>query len=478
MTNDENPVATSHTCGYHPGAVGAGQIMLRGYQWLSAFFLLQTFGAFGAVSRLIYGDWQGGFAATTKLALALNLLVMAASVELFRSGLMKTRKITTGGGLVILVAVLFTMSTAWSIDPATSLKRGVEYGFFVLGLIGLVSNLKDDAFFALLCDVCFASAIASLALLAISPAAAYMPSGSPDDPLYLRGVFAHKSVLGEVMAAGTLAAVHRLRVSSKRRLFGIFKCIVFLGVTLASRSTTSLLIILFLYISSAIIMLLRQGGARRVIGITMSAVFLITALLAGLFPDVFLSSFGKDATLTGRTELWAFVETEIMQRPLQGWGFFAFWQPSNPIANEISETLGWTVPHAHNGLLELLLEVGFAGAAFILAVFARNVWLAWRCLKTYAREAGTSAFLCFATLIFNGMTEAVLVDSAEVMTIIFFALGLMCERGQHARRWPSQPSRARRLVVGRIPVHATLRTPHHAAAHTGLRQPVMPGDAS
>ena len=44
-----------------------------------------------------------------------------------------------------------------------------------------------------------------------------------------------------------------------------------------------------------------------------------------LSPDLILGFLGKDATLTGRTDLWEFVKICISQRPLLGWGFSAFW---------------------------------------------------------------------------------------------------------------------------------------------------------
>ena len=88
-------------------------------------------------------------------------------------------------------------------------------------------------------------------------------------------------------------------------------------------------------------------------------------LIILLSPDLILDLLGKDATLTGRTELWYFVNIFISQRPLLGWGFGAFWCQEIRRLNEISRNLGWSIPQAHNGLLELLLEVGAIGTSFL-----------------------------------------------------------------------------------------------------------------
>jgi O-antigen ligase len=401
--------------------------LARWYYLASGFFLLQTIGAFGVVSRLYYGDWQGGFTETTKLAVILNVLTMVVSPVLFWRGVRKTGSISAGGILAILLAVFLLVSVAWSIDPSTTLRRGLLYVFFVLGVIGVATNLKSDEFIDLVSTICFLSAIASLVLLAVFPSYAIMgDSGSLGEPM--RGIFAHKNVLGQVMAVGALASIHRVRASRKGRLRSVAKLVVFLVMAFASKSSTSLLTIVYLYCLSGIIMLVRGGGAARILGVSLTVLLIPISVTVALFSDFFLEMIGKDPTLTGRTVLWEIVINEIYERLMLGWGFFAFWGPANPIASAISASLGWGVAHAHNGLLEMLLELGIIGAAFIIVIFVRNVALACRCLRTSASELGTSTLLCCGAIVFTGTTEAVLLDNTEVWTSMFFILGLMCER--------------------------------------------------
>ena len=75
-------------------------------------------------------------------------------------------------------------------------------------------------------------------------------------------------------------------------------------------------------------------------------------------PNTFLELIGKDPTLTGRTEIWAYVIPDIWMKPWLGWGYFGFWQLTNPVAFKISNAMHWVVSQAHNGLLEFLLNVG------------------------------------------------------------------------------------------------------------------------
>jgi O-antigen ligase len=180
--------------------------------------------------------------------------------------------------------------------------------------------------------------------------------------------------------------------------------------------------------------MLGRGGVSRILGIC--CVLVMTPLMVAVmvFPDALLETLGKDPTLTGRTELWEYVIGFISERPLLGWGLTAFWSTANPLADEVSAALGWTVPEAHNGLLELLLEVGVVGTALFVALWARNLVLALRCLRTDAREMGMSALLCLCGIIMVGMTEQVLVDQGQVSVIVFFVTGLVCEKALRTAR--------------------------------------------
>ena len=410
----------------------------------SAFFVLHTVGVFGILSRLYYGESQDGSATTTALAAALNLGFVLACLALFLGRFRTTTSINTGNLLAISLVLLFLLSIAWSVDPWTTSRRGGLYVFFVLGVIGMAARLTDREFTGLMSTVCLLSAVASLALLAFDPSSALaLPDlfdsfVAPDEiPLALRGIFVAKNVLGQVMAAGVLASMHILRAAASRqaRFWSVVRSIVFLVVVLASKSSTSILVTLYLCLMTFFICLYRRGGLSRVLGTSVAVLSGAIALALTLFPDPVLEILGKDATLTGRTELWALVVEKIYERPIAGWGYFAFWGSTNPAANAISEELGWAgIPTAHNGLLEMLVEVGVIGTTLISVIFLRSVWLAYRCLRTSARELGTSSLLCSGAIVIIGVTEPVLIDFSSVWTIIFFVFWLMCERTMRAVR--------------------------------------------
>src|SRR5215813_7961982 len=114
--------------------------MSRTSQFALIFLMLQWQEALGFIDRAIYGDWfgKGG----DKFTLSLGLLSIAASVFLFVRGRCYVRPIRTGSLLSIAVACLLLFSATWSIDPSTTIRRGVQYFFVVLGAIGIATNFE------------------------------------------------------------------------------------------------------------------------------------------------------------------------------------------------------------------------------------------------------------------------------------------------------------------------------------------------
>ena len=389
----------------------------RWYHLAVAFFILQSSEAFSVIDRLRYGEWEGK--TSDQLIQTLNLLQIVVSIFLFWRGYSKSKKLSLGATLLLTLMGYLLISALWSVDPQTSLRRAIEYLFFALALIGIANSVSGDEYMLVMRRVILLAAIGSLVLLVISPHSVLMSDGP------IRGVFTHKNVLGQVMAAGVLACLHGMRAGDGDRRACAAMIIVFAALTFFASSATSLMTI-FVFCGAEIFMaVFRRKAAASAIMIVISITAFVTFVLS---PELILDLLGKDATLTGRTDLWEYVKICISQRPLLGWGFNAFWLSINPAAAEISTNLGWIVPQAHNGLLELLLEVGVVGTSFFAIIFVRSIWIAVRCLQTPAKDLGKTLLLCCGGILVVGVSEEVLVDPSQISVGIFFVLGLTGER--------------------------------------------------
>ena len=405
--------------------------MARFSTLLVLFFMLRAMEAFSIFPRLIYGEWDGK--GGDKISQALNLLMIAASLALFVMGLKGVRRLLPGLGLALSVLALVAGSVLWSIDPSETLKRAMLYGVVILGAAGLAGAYEGEEILKLLLIACAVSAVASLVACIATPGMARMAVTGE-----LRGVFPHKNAIGPVMAIGALTTFHQLSERRRSRILYTMLLALFVLCAAMSRSATSLLTIFAYGAGFGLTGLLLHPRFRQ-IGIILTALALPIVLLAAATKDSVLGILGKDPTLTGRTVLWEFVQDNIRLRPFLGWGYSAFWQPDNPAANAISLTLGWYVPQAHNGILEILIELGFVGAALLVTLWLRNLLLAAGRLRTPSKAFATTALLFYLSLLLMGASEAILLEPFEPSTMLFFLFGFVCERERartKARRGP------------------------------------------
>jgi O-antigen ligase len=90
---------------------------------------------------------------------------------------------------------------------------------------------------------------------------------------------------------------------------------------------------------------------------------------------------GRDATLTGRTAIWAEVWRAILRRPWLGYGFSAFWRGWNGASFDVVVALKFVLFHAHNGFLEVWLELGAAGLLLFLLSYVRGWCRLWPAIR-------------------------------------------------------------------------------------------------
>jgi exopolysaccharide production protein ExoQ len=159
------------------------------------------------------------------------------------------------------------------------------------------------------------------------------------------------------------------------------------------------------------------------IGFGVSAPF-----LGGSNVAIFSSSLGRDETLTGRTEVWAAVLPVVKQHPLLGSGFGSFWTDARRQLYEI--------PTAHNGYLDILLELGAVGLAFC------TMWLL-SCARQLHRALSqdydwASIAICFLImgLVYNN-TESALNSLTEHMTAVVVLTSLVVPARLRTRKCAS-----------------------------------------
>jgi exopolysaccharide production protein ExoQ len=92
-----------------------------------------------------------------------------------------------------------------------------------------------------------------------------------------------------------------------------------------------------------------------------------------------------------------------------GYGYGAFWQVSTQ-AQGIYAAIGWDAWHAHNGVLELGLNLGVMGILLFLAGYVLGLCRGTGALLSGSREEGTwiLGFLTFVLL--GNLTESAILE--------------------------------------------------------------------
>ncbi len=239
----------------------------------------------------------------------------------------------------------------------------------------------------------------------------------------LQGIYAHKNVFGAAMAVGVFGALYLFIIDKSRQRYYFGVAVLLLLCDVLSTSGTTILQGVFYFYMSLLYLLAARGGFGRILSIIGSLTLVGVFVIAVAAPDLLFGSIGKDATLTGRTDLWPYVLDFIRERPWLGWGFRSFWQSDNPLAVEVWNALGWVVPEAHNGLLELLLDVGYIGcAAFAYVVLASAITGVMN-LKAGNSAMGMAGVMSSLGILLYGVTEDVLLNP-DLRSIMFYLIAV------------------------------------------------------
>jgi len=187
------------------------------------------------------------------------------------------------------------------------------------------------------------------------------------------GILGHKNVLGFATLASTQIFAWRWYVEKDKRW--LFTPIILFGIFVAykTHSATTALLICLTLAAYVVIPLLRK--AVRLRGLIFFLAFLGAAALIAtvvILPDQFTALVGKDATFTGRVPIWIDVIHHVIpNRPILGYGFNSYFIPANPDYARFVGVVHWPAPHAHNGYLNLAVELGLPGLAMGVLILGR-----------------------------------------------------------------------------------------------------------
>ena len=132
-----------------------------------------------------------------------------------------------------------------------------------------------------------------------------------------------------------------------------------------------------------------------------------------------VQALGRDATLTGRTELWELI-LGMNADPLLGTGFESFFLGNR--AKELQIMFHWAPNEAHNGYIEICLTLGWIGLGLFVLQVAVGYCNILRVVRSDPALGALKAAIFAAALIYN-VTETSF-KVRHPLWIVFLAIGL------------------------------------------------------
>lgn len=271
-------------------------------------------------------------------------------------------------------------SALWSDSPMLSFRRSVSLlGCFLFGSYAYY-RFGAQRFIYLVALIGGISAFSSLVLLLVNPSLAY--DSTYFETSAIRGVYAQKNSLSAYNTIGLCASIaivflERYLSPSMKVVMATLSFLMLLTLML-SRGMSAVAAFVLMFLVFLIYFDRISWRARLLLAYLFMMVLILGAFMLYVDPTGSLSLVGKDTTLTGRWEVWTEALRAIRLKPILGFGYDSFWDPTLSRTRYVWHMIGWAAPNAHSGYLELLLGVGTVGTVLYVFMCARATVLAVR----------------------------------------------------------------------------------------------------
>jgi exopolysaccharide production protein ExoQ len=313
---------------------------------------------------------------------------------------------------LVLFFLYCAVSTLWSDYPYVAFKRWIKaFGDVTMVLIVLTDPDPSAAVKRLLARLGFLLVPLSILLIKYYPELGRGYENWTWEPT-VTGVTTGKNLLGMTCLVCGIGAVWRFfgafrRDEVVRRDGPLAAQGLLLAMTLwlfwQAQSMTALGC--FLLASGVIVVTNRRVVALNppVVHLLVGAV--VSVAIATLFLGVgggVLEAMGRDPTLTGRTDVWN-VALRFRGDPLVGTGFESFWLGER--LERIWSFYWWKPNEAHNGYLEVFLNLGLMGVILLAVLLAAGYRNVIRVLRADS-DTGTLRLAFFVAVVVYNLTEA------------------------------------------------------------------------
>ena len=342
-------------------------------KWFTIFSLIFLTGMLRWASLFVSPDAKAistnSYNPFDSLSSLIQLFVYGVSLFFLATRLQTTLRTANRHLPIWILPIIAVSSFLWSDFPDESLRKGIttlqttSFGLYFASRFNIKQQLH------ILAWVFGIVAVVSL-LFSIVFRGAAIEAGANAGAL--RGPFTQKNLLARLVVLGAIVFLINILDNPRRRWILWTGFLLNVLLILLTTSKTALLLLVI------IIFLLPLYKALRW-KTTLAIPLVILVILIGSSISLMvlsnweasLNAIGRDPSLSGRTGLWEASIEKILHKPWLGYGYQAFWREGGE-AEEIWSIEGYKPPHAHNGFINMPLDLGLSGLFVFLMILLVN----------------------------------------------------------------------------------------------------------
>ncbi len=317
-----------------------------------------------------------------------------------------------------LITLLALASLTWSINPEVTERRAIAITATTLAGLFLAVRYDWRTLLRMLGVVWIFLAVVTLAAGLVAPGFAVM------DEIHVgawRGLWWEKNAMGGHMSRAAFLCAFLFLMDKRWRMAWGGGLLICVALVFLSTSKTALLGMMLGFGVLAAAGWMRRGVVTTVSSLWLGAIIAVSAgLVLTMAPGVVFQLLGRDATLTGRTDIWSVLFAAIADRPWLGYGYGAFWGLESEPAYKVRLATDWLVPTAHNGWLETALSIGLVGLGGLMLNFllllARAAWLS---ISTWT---GVFALGVAAQFLLFSISESIALQQNAIVWVTYVAV--------------------------------------------------------
>lgn len=352
--------------------------------------------------------------------------------------------------VVLLLYIGFAgLSVTWAYSPKTSFIRFAQQVMVVLSIV-IPTRLarKADLIHGLF--LAFAVSLVLNSFYVMAGSVTMAQYGARLVNIGYEGYFEGKNYLGECAAIALLLSLYEISRPGWRRAAGIIFGALSVELLVLSNSKTAFGLALACPLLARVTLIIRRmtRASPAAIILMLPLAYFAVSSVSNFNMDRIAFILYHDSTLTGRTIIWAFAQSEIARRPLLGWGYQSFWFVPNSPA--LTDAPGWVkmMPNAHNGYYDTMLELGYVGLTILLSFIIATLHVTGRVADRDPARARIVLSLVLFVTCYNYF-ESLWMRGFEFLWVVF-----LIAAAEAARYWQtvpakrSAPARSRAAAAG------------------------------